>query len=413
MPAGDGRSIVTVPDRQAVALLCDPDGIIERLLVDEIGASLYVGPGRCFLDAVDISSKDEVRNLLSTVLREFAVLDREIRVRDSGAGPAVILHVAGLAMPGNSVLVVGARSFSAAAILLSDLLPNNPPTVDAVAASFRAWSQSSIGRPTQERELYDELSRINNELINARRELTKRNAELARVDTEKNQFIGMVAHDLRNPLTVIQTYGEFLSELQGKVIGQRELQFIRAIDRSSEFILGLINDLLDISKIEAGQLVLNKRPVDLHALIEHNLSLNRVLAERKQIRLDYKSMAKFPNVLLDARKIDQVLNNLVDNAVKVSPPQGTVAIQLSREDDSALLRVSDQGPGIPADELQVIFQPFRQGHLGTTKEGKSVGLGLAIANSIVRGHGGRLWVESIPPNGASFFILLPALEPSK
>ena len=238
-------------------------------------------------------------------------------------------------------------------------------------------------RPTQEHELYDELSRINNELVNARRELTKRNAELARVDAEKNQFLGMVVHDLRNPLTVIQAYSEFLSELQGKVIGPRELQFINAIDRSSEFILGLINDLLDISKIEAGQLVLNKRPTDLDALIEHNLSLNRVLAERKQIRLDYKSTAKFSNVLLDARKIDQVLNNLVDNAIKVSPPQGTVAVRLSREHDSALLRVTDQGPGIPADELEVIFQPFRQGHLGTTKEGKNAGLGLAIANSIV------------------------------
>ena len=161
----------------------------------------------------------------------------------------------------------------------------------------------------------------------------------------------MVAHDLRNPLTVIQTYSEFLSELQGRVIGPRELQFINAIDRSSEFILGLINDLLDISKITAGQLILNKRPTDLNALIEHNLSLNRVLAERKQVRLDYKSTAKFSNVLLDARKIDQVLNNLVDNAIKASPPEGTVAVRLLREDDSALLRVTDQGPGIPSEEL--------------------------------------------------------------
>jgi signal transduction histidine kinase len=93
--------------------------------------------------------------------------------------------------------------------------------------------------------------------------------------------------------------------------------------------------------------------------------------------------------------------------IKVSPPQGTVAVRLSREDDSALLRVTDQGPGIPAEELEVIFQPFRQGHLGTAKEGKSAGLGLAIANSIARGHGGRLWAESMPPNGASFFVLLP------
>jgi len=216
-----------------------------------------------------------------------------------------------------------------------------------------------------------------------------------------------VAHDLRNPLTVIQTYSEFLSELQGRVIGSRELQFISAIDRSSEFILGLINDLLDISKITAGQLVLNKRPTDLNALIEHNLSLNRILAERRQVHLDYKSTAKFSNVLLDARKIEQVLNNLIDNAVKASPPEGTVAVQLLRDDDSALLRVTDQGPGIPVEELAVIFQPFRQGQLGTDKEGKSAGLGLAIANSIVRGHGGCLWADSVPPNGASFFVLLP------
>jgi signal transduction histidine kinase len=398
---------VTPPDRRAVALRCDPEGIVERLLIDEIGASQHVGPGRSFLDAVDPSSKDEVRNLLSTAICEFAVLDREIRLRGSDAGPAVTLHVAGMAMPANSILVVGARSFSAAAIRLSDLLPNNAPTADALAASFRAWSQWASGTPTQEHEFYNELSRINNELINARRELTKRNAELARVDAEKNQFLGMVAHDLRNPLTVIQTYSEFLSELQGKIIGRRELQFINAIDRSSEFILGLVNDLLDITKIEAGQLVLNKRPTDLDALVEHNLSLNRVLAERKHVRLDYKGVAKLSNILLDARKIDQVINNLVDNAIKVSPPQGTITVQLSRENDSALLCVTDQGPGITADEREVVFQPFRQGNLGTTKEGKSAGLGLAIANSIVRGHGGRLWAESVPPNGASFFVLLP------
>ena len=302
---------MTEPDRQAIVLRCDPEGIVERLLVDEIGASRHIGPGRSFVNAVDPSSKDEAHNFLSTIARELVAFDREIRLRGSDPGLAVILHLAGLAMPANRILVVGARSFSAAAALLSDLLPDNPPTTDALTASFRAWSRWAGWRPAQEYEFYDELSRINNELVNARRELTKRNAELARVDAEKNQFLGMVVHDLRNPLTVIQAYSEFLSELEGRVIGPRELQFINSIYRSSELILGLVDDLLDTSKIAAGHLVLNKRPTDLNALIEHNLSLNRVLAERRQIRLDYKSTAKFPNVLLDVRKIDQVLNNLV------------------------------------------------------------------------------------------------------
>src|ERR1044071_7850500 len=207
-----------ISNRQALALRCDPGGIVERLLVDEIGVSQYVGPGRSFLDAVDPSSKVEVRNLLSTITRELAALDRQIRLRSSGTSPAVILHVAGLTMPANRILVVGASSFSVAAALLSDLIPDNPPTAEALIASFRAWSQWAGRRPAQEHELYDELSQINNELVNARRELTKRNADLARVDAEKNQFFGMVAHDLRNPLTVIQTYSEFLGELQGRII---------------------------------------------------------------------------------------------------------------------------------------------------------------------------------------------------
>ena len=109
-PVGDARSIVTVPDRQAIALRCDPEGIVERLLVDEIGASRHIGPGRSFVNAVDLSSKDEAHNVLSTIARELVAFDREIRLRGSDPGLAVILHVAGLAMPANRILVVGARS---------------------------------------------------------------------------------------------------------------------------------------------------------------------------------------------------------------------------------------------------------------------------------------------------------------
>src|SRR5205823_4744500 len=109
-PVGDARSIVTVPDRQAIALRCDPEGIVERLLVDEIGASQHIGPGRSFVNAVDLSSKDEAHNVLSTIARELVAFDREIRLRGSDPGLAVILHVAGLAMPANRILVVGARS---------------------------------------------------------------------------------------------------------------------------------------------------------------------------------------------------------------------------------------------------------------------------------------------------------------
>jgi two-component system, OmpR family, sensor kinase len=402
---------LTAPSRQALAVQCDAEGIIGQLLVDEIHAADHIGPGQSLWDAIDPGSIKDFGDFLAAIRRERAAFDRQIRFRSFGSASSLMLHSAGVAIRGQKILIVGANSFRVAATLMSELLPKSHPNMDGLMAGFREWARWVEQRPGPDDALYTELSRINNELINARRELTKRNAELTRLDAEKNQFIGILAHDLRNPLTVIQAYSSFLSELQGGVIGAREIQFISAIDRSIMFMLGLIDDLLDVSKIAAGRLVLHKKSSDLNAVIEHNLSLNRLLAERKQVRIEYRRTATFSNMLLDVRKIDQVLNNLIDNAIKVSPPRGTVEVRLTREDHHALLRISDQGPGIGAEELDFIFQPFRQGHAGTAKEGKSAGLGLAIANSIVQGHGGRLWAESTPPAGASFFVLLPTLRP--
>jgi len=403
---------VTPPARLAFAVRCDPEGIVDRLLVDEIHAADRVGPGRSLWDVIDPSSTKDFGDFLAAIKRDGAAFDRQIRFRLFGSASFIMLHSAGLAIRGQKTLVVAAKSFRVAATLISELLPRSHPNADGLLAGFREWARWVEQQPHPDDALYAELSRINNELINARRELTKRNAELTRLDAEKNQFIGMLAHDLRNPLTVIQAYSSFLSELQGDIIGPREIQFINAIDRSIEFMIGLIDDLLDVSKIAAGRLVLDKRPSDLNAVLEHNLSLNRLLAERKQVRIEYRSTATFSNMLLDVRKIDQVLNNLLDNAIKVSPPRGTVEVRLTSEHHNALLRISDQGPGIAAEELELIFQPFRQGHVGAAKGSKSAGLGLAIANSIVQGHGGRLWAVSTPSAGASFFVLLPTSEAS-
>jgi signal transduction histidine kinase len=254
---------------------------------------------------------------------------------------------------------------------------------------------------------YDELSRLNNELATAQRELAKKNAELARLNDQKNQFLGIAAHDLRNPLDVILTYSRFLLEDAGGKLDPQHIRFINTIRSSSSFMLRLVEDFLDISKIEAGRLDLDFARVDLAALVRRNVELHRVLAEKKKIEIDLEEEGGEVALVLDAAKIEQVLNNLIGNAVKFSPPGSRVFVQVTGNGEGAGIAVRDQGPGIPEDELDRLFRPFEKTSVRSTGGEKGAGLGLAIAKSIVHGHRGEIRVESKVGEGAAFHVSLP------
>ena len=256
-------------------------------------------------------------------------------------------------------------------------------------------------------QVYEELTRLNNELINLQRELARKNAELARLNELKNQFLGMAAHDLRNPLAAIMTYSEFIIEDLADGASSLNQEFIEIIHGSSMFMLGMINDLLDITTIESGRLDLSLECVDLAELIERNVTLNGVLAQRKQIELAFEAVDPLPELLLDRAKIEQVLNNLISNAIKYSHTDTHVHIRLAREGTAAQISVADQGQGIPASELGKLFQYFGRTSVQSTGGERSTGLGLAIARKIVEGHGGRIWVESEPGHGSTFYFTLP------
>jgi len=254
--------------------------------------------------------------------------------------------------------------------------------------------------------LYDELSRLNNELVAMQRELAKKNVELEQLNALKNQFLGIAAHDLRNPLSVIMSYSEFLKEDAGAVLNDEQREFLDIIRASSRFMLNLVNNLLDVAQIEAGQLRLDLQPLDLVALIRHNIMLNRVLAAKKQIEIELMD-EPLPLLLLDASKIEQVLNNLLSNAIKFSPPRTTIRVRVARADDQILLAVQDQGPGIPPNELDKLFKPFQRTSVKSTAGEKGTGLGLSIVKKIVEGHHGKIWVESQVGQGTTFFVALP------
>jgi hypothetical protein len=259
-----------------------------------------------------------------------------------------------------------------------------------------------------------ELEKAYEDLVAMQRELEIRNAELQRLNGIKNQFLGMAAHDLRTPLGVILAYSEFLLLEASGVLTAEQVEFLSAIKSSSEFILRVVNDLLDISKIEAGRLELDLKPTDLISLIEHNVSLNSLLARHKDIHVlyHYDTDRDLTDMMLDQSKIEQVLNNLISNAIKFSHPGSTIRIEVGEEEGEAVVSVRDEGPGIPPDEIDKLFTPFQTTSVTSTRGEKSAGLGLVIVRKMVEGHKGRVWVESELGKGSVFRFTLPIIRPA-
>ncbi|MEQ9103537.1 MAG: HAMP domain-containing sensor histidine kinase [Rhodothermales bacterium] len=263
--------------------------------------------------------------------------------------------------------------------------------------------------------MMDELTRINNELANLQRDLAKKNAELVSLNADKNRFLGMAAHDLRGPLGVILSYSSFLEDEAGHLLDDEQKEFVTTIKTTSRFMLQLVEELLDVTVIESGHLVLETEPVDLCALTHRMAQMNSVLATRKDIRIECavaNGDAASPVVVeADPGKIGQVFTNLLSNAIKFSPPGTKVSVAIRADDDRATVRVTDEGPGIPADELPKLFLAFGQTSVQPTDGEPSTGLGLAIVKRIVEGHGGHVHVESTPGVGSTFSFSLPRNQP--
>lgn len=251
------------------------------------------------------------------------------------------------------------------------------------------------------------LLSLNNELNNLTRELQKKNVELLKLNDLKNQFLGIAAHDLRNPIHVIKSFSEFLLTNFSDSITSDQSRFLSIIKTSSETMSHLIDDLLDITKIESGKLELDLKSTNIANLITYNVSLNQVLAERKKITILLTYDTEIPELTVDGPKIDQVMNNLISNAVKYSHTNKSVYVKISNQDEKIIVSVQDEGLGIPQDELQKLFKPFSKTSVTGTAGELSTGLGLAIVRKIIEGHHGQIWVESKVGKGSIFYFSLP------
>jgi len=245
------------------------------------------------------------------------------------------------------------------------------------------------------------------ELKAAQERLLEQNEHLLHLNQEKNLLLGMAAHDLRNPLSVILGYSEFLLLRRPETLTPQAIQVLGNIEEAAGFMLGLVESLLDVSALESGQLRLELETVDLGARVERLLRLNQPLAEDKRIQVLTAFPAEPVLVNVDPGKLDQVITNLLTNAVKYSYPDSQIEVRLAAQAADARLEVQDHGPGIPAPEQATLFQPFTRTSVRAPGGEDGTGLGLAIARRIVEGHGGQIGVTSQVGEGSTFWVSLP------
>jgi signal transduction histidine kinase len=238
------------------------------------------------------------------------------------------------------------------------------------------------------------------------REIEQQSRELAAASRHKSEFLANMSHELRTPLNAVLGYAELIQDgIYGDVSAKMQ-GVLERIQQNGRHLLGLINAVLDLSKIEAGQLMLQPADYSMRELALGVISATEALAAEKKLALEVDVPADLPPGRGDERRLTQVLMNLVGNAIKFTDA-GSVRIRATVEDGSFLVAVTDTGVGIAAEDQKRIFEEFQQVDTSSTRRKGGTGLGLAIARRIVELHGGRIWVESAPGQGTTFHFTLP------
>ena len=238
------------------------------------------------------------------------------------------------------------------------------------------------------------------------RELEEKRIELETASRHKSQFLANMSHELRTPLNAILGYTELILDNIYGDVSKKVRDVLTRLDKSGRHLLDLINDVLDLSKIEAGQLTLSLSEYSMQDIVQTVFTGVESLAAEKKLSLKATAAQDLPLGHGDERRLSQVLLNLVGNAIKFTEA-GEVNIEVKAFDSAFLVAVSDTGPGIPLSDQAKIFEEFHQVDSTSTRKKGGTGLGLSISKRIVNMHGGRIWVESSPGNGSTFSFTIP------
>ncbi len=393
-----------------IAFICDDWGNILEIVRDQLGMGQRWQSGQSLTLLVDPGSRLKVLSFLLELRTEKAAFDWELNVSVNDRIQSLYF---GGGVYNDHYLVIAASSRDKVVELYDDMMRITNEQTNTLRSVIK--EQVIMAQTNQQRDsfIYDEISRLNNELVTLQRELAKKNAEqrvlnkeLKRLDNLKNTFLGVAAHDLRSPMANVSLTAEFLLDAWGTLPEADVEKLIQSIARQTEYMLALVKDLLDVSKIETGNFDLDLTPIDTGLFVSEAIGRHLILAGKKGIRLVLKEIS-LGTTLADPIRIRQVIDNLISNALKFSPKGSVVNVLTELDSKEWRLSVQDEGPGISIEEQTQLFQYFSRVSPRPTDNEESTGLGLAISRRIVEAHKGTIGVDSILGQGATFWFSLP------
>ncbi|MFA7287518.1 MAG: HAMP domain-containing sensor histidine kinase [Melioribacteraceae bacterium] len=384
-------------------LLCDLDGVIKKVYYNSILDNMNELSGKLFVNIFNSVSIRKSLDFLVQIKKDQITFGWELEI--SKNSESVMVYFGG-ALIDNGLLIFGSLKKVNFEKIITDMMLINNEQTNIIRSLEKNQNIPGEKNRKDGSLVFDQLSQVINELTDMQRELNKKNVELAELNNLKNQFLGMAAHDLRNPLGIIFSYSEFLEEEKDDFTPE-QFQFIKHINSLSLHMLNLVTDILDVTAIESGMVTLNYVELDILSLVSSIVMLNKAISDKKLINLRFHSDEKSILISVDKDKIDQVVTNLITNAVKYSNSNTEVLVEVIKNTTEIIISVKDQGQGIEKNELNLLFKPFQKTSTKSTGGEKSTGLGLFIAKKIIEAHRGNIKVESDFGKGSTFTISLP------
>src|SRR5688572_5617496 len=289
----------------------------------------------------------------------------------------------------------------------------NPEEDDSALKELARQNRDLVQVLSELEEKREQLERLNTKLEESNNELNQANAQLRELSAMKEEFLALTTHDLRSPLAVISgVINFFTSGRLGELTGEQR-NMVTMMERNTQNLIELVNDLLDASKLESGTMRLDLSTIELRGLTDELREQMQPLAAEKEIELTEEVPADLPQLRADRAKLRRVLVNLISNALKFTPRGGRVSVSAAPEGSLVRVSVTDTGVGIPPDDLRDIFDKYAQARSRATRSEKGTGLGLYITRQLVELHGGHIEVRSEVGKGSTFSFTIPTAGSDK
>jgi signal transduction histidine kinase len=392
----DVQPVLEIVAQNAARVCGASDAVIRRIEGNTMLPAAHFG-------AIPMASASEARPITRASVAGRAILEQKAIHLYNLPDPEFVLEYPEGAVvqqrEGYRTIVVMPLLRDANAIGMIAIRRMDPrPFTDKQIALLRTFADQAV--------IAMENVRLFKELQERTNELESKSRQLEAASQHKSEFLANMSHELRTPLNAIIGFSEVLGERLFGELNEKQEEYLKDINASGQHLLSLINDILDLSKIEAGRMELELTDFDLPTAIDNALTLVRERAGRRGIALHQAADAGLGQIRGDERKIKQVLLNLLSNAIKFTPDGGRIEVRAKPVDGSVEVSVSDTGVGIAPEHKEAIFEEFRQ--VGTAdKKVEGTGLGLALSRRFIELHGGRIWVESQVEAGSTFTFTLP------